>query len=127
MEKSVNKVLSLVEELKNMIIDSDEYKKYNHYKNIVDNDEELKKIISQIKIKQKIIVNKDYRKKVIDKEEFELENLFNKLKNNKDYINYLESSKTLNNLITDIQKNFEAAAQKELGNSFSWNNISPIW
>lgn len=107
MEKSVNKVLSLVEELKNMIIDSDEYKKYNHYKNIVDNDEELKKIISQIKIKQKIIVNKDYRKKVIDKEEFELENLFNKLKNNKDYINYLESAKTLNNLITDIQKRFE--------------------
>ena len=108
MEKNVNKILSLVEELKELIIDTDEYKKYIYYKNVIDKNIELKKIINEIKIKQKNIVNKSYNNKKIDKEEFELKNLFSKLKNNEDYINYLESAKTLNNLITDTQKKFES-------------------
>ncbi len=107
MEKNVNNIINLVEELKDLIINSDEYKKYIHDKDIIDNNIELKKIISEIKIKQKIIVNKKYKKESVDKEEFELKNLFNKLEKNNDYINYIKSAKVINTLITDIQKKFE--------------------
>jgi cell fate (sporulation/competence/biofilm development) regulator YlbF (YheA/YmcA/DUF963 family) len=107
MEKNVNNILSLTEELKELIIDTDEYKKYIYYKNKIDNNKELKRVILLIKAKQKVIVNKESKKQNIDKEEFELENLFNQLKNNNDYCNYIKYARKLNDIITKIQKRFE--------------------
>ena len=106
-KKLMDDILSKVEELKNMIISSDEYKEYEKNKNLLDNNKEIKKIISQIKEKQKIIINKENSKKDKEKEEFEVSNLFRKLHSFTEYNNYITSAKKLNEIITKIQKRFE--------------------
>lgn len=104
----MNKILSLVEELKNMILDSVEYKEYDKYKKVLDDNKEINKIISMIKEKQKIIINKEAKNIDKESEEFEVKNLFKKLESYQDYNNYVRSAKVLNNLISDIQKRFES-------------------
>lgn len=102
----MDKILLEVEELKKMILNSDEYKAFDKYKKILDSNIEIKKIINEIKEKQKIIINKEARNIDKEKEEFEVKNLFKKLESYKDYNNYIKAAKTLNSLISDIQKRF---------------------
>ena len=102
----MDKILLQVEELKNMILKSDEYKEFDKYKKILDNNNEIKNIINEIKIKQKEIINKEARNIDKDKEEFEVKNLFNKLESYNDYNNYINAAKVLNSLISGIQKRF---------------------
>lgn len=102
----MDKILTLVEELKQMILNSDEYKEFDKYKKILDNNKQIEKIINEIKGKQKVIVNKEAKNINREKEEFELENLFKKLESYEDYNNYVRTAKVLNDLISDIQKGF---------------------
>ena len=103
----MDKVLLEVEELKTMIINSDEYREYEKSRRLLDDNNEIKSIISKIKKKQKEIINKEH--KGIDKEEdeFEVKNLFKKLDGYDEYTNYIASAKKLNMIITEIQKKFE--------------------
>lgn len=103
----MDKILLLTEELKDLIIKSDEYKEFDKCKKIIDNNEEIKEIINKIKEKQKVVINKEYKKISKDKEEFELQNLFKKLNSFDDYNNYITSAKKLNILLTEIKKEFE--------------------
>lgn len=102
----MNKIILEVENLKKMILNCNEYKEFIKYEKVIDNNREIKKIISEIKTKQKVIVNK--KAKNIDKEteEFEVKSLFKKLENYEDYNNYIKSAKSLNSLISNIQKRF---------------------
>ena len=102
MEKNMNDIIENAKELKDLILESREYKSYEKMTKKLDKNKEINKIISDIKIKQQQIVKtKD------NTLEEELNILFNKLYSYKEYNDYIDSSKKLNDLITKIQKNFE--------------------
>ncbi len=103
----MNNIVEEVEKLKDMILSSNEYKDYKKYEKILDNNREINLIIDNIKNVQKIIINKEDKKENTDKEEIELQSLYKKLNTYDEYINYINSSKILNEVITYIQKEFE--------------------
>ena len=103
----MDKILLEVEELKTMIVNSDEYKEFENSKKLLDYNNEIKSIISNIKKKQKEIINKEHKGIDKEKDEFELKNLFKKLDGYSEYTNYIASAKRLNKIITEIQKRFE--------------------
>ena len=100
----MNNILSDIEDLKLDIINSNEYKEYKKYDESLNNNSDIKSLITEIKNLQKEsekLGNKD-----IDIEN-KLEDLIDKLHSYEDYNKYIESSKKLNELISNIQKNFE--------------------
>ena len=103
----MNDILKDVENLKQKILESDEYKNFKKYEQILDNNKEINTIINNIKKVQQTIIKKEDIKENTDKERIELNTLYKKLDTYEDYNNYIESSKKLNEIITSIQKNFE--------------------
>jgi cell fate (sporulation/competence/biofilm development) regulator YmcA (YheA/YmcA/DUF963 family) len=104
MEKNMNNYLSDIEDLKNDILNTNEYKDYKKYDELLSNNSEIKSLIKEITILQKEserLGNKDIN---ID---IKLEDLYDKLHSYDDYNKYIESSKKLNELISNIQNNFE--------------------
>ncbi len=100
----MNNVLSDIEDLKLDIINSNEYKEYIKYDELLNNNSEIKSLITEIKNLQKEserLGNKDIN---IDNK---LEDLFDKLHSYEDYNKYINASKKLNELISNIQRNFE--------------------
>jgi cell fate (sporulation/competence/biofilm development) regulator YlbF (YheA/YmcA/DUF963 family) len=100
----MNNVLSDIEDLKLDILNTEEYKEYKKYDEILNNNSDIKSLIKEITNLQKEserLSNKD-----LDIEN-KLEDLFDKLHSYEDYNKYIESSKKLNELISNIQKNFE--------------------
>lgn len=104
MVKYMNNVLKDIEELKQDIIDSKEYKEYKKYNDILENNKEIKSIIKDIVSKQKELVSKLNNDKDLEKE---LDNLYERLNNYEDYKNYIEASQNLNILISEVQNTFE--------------------
>ena len=104
MVKYMNNVLKDIEELKQDIINSKEYKEYKKYNDILENNKEIKSIIKDIVSKQKKLVSKLNNDKTIEKE---LDELYTKLNNYDDYKNYIEASQNLNILISEVQNTFE--------------------
>lgn len=100
----MNNILEDVEKLKQDIIDSNEYKEYKKYNDILEKNEEIKSIIRDIVSKQKELVSKLNNDKILEKE---LDSLYEKLNSYDDYNKYIESSKNLNILLSKVQKNFE--------------------
>lgn len=103
----MNNIISDVEELKEKILSSEEYKNYKKYEEILDNNEEVNKIINKIKKVQQEIVKKEDKQEDTDKEEIELQSLYKELDTYEDYTNYINASKIFNEMITYIQKEFE--------------------
>lgn len=104
MEKNMNNYLRDIEDLKIDIINTNEYKDYKKYDELLSNNSEIKSLIKEITILQKEserLGNKDIN---ID---IKLEDLYDKLHSYDDYNKYIESSKKLNELISNIQNNFE--------------------
>ncbi len=98
---------NVIENLKKIIMDSEEYILYKNSVDNLNNNDHIKDIIENIKLKQKIIVNKENKGLNKDKEEFEVQNLYKILKSYKEYNNYIKSSRKLNTLLTNIKSNFE--------------------
>ena len=111
----MNEILNDVEELKDLIIDSDEYKEYVRITEVLDKNNEINSIINDIKRLQKKIVHQESKKEDTSENEKKLSELFEKLNSFEEYNNYLISAKKLNNLITDIQKKFEVCFNEILG------------
>lgn len=103
----MDNVIKEVENLKQIILDSDEYKEYKRCESVLDKSSEIKNIISKIKDLQKIIINKEDKKEETDKEEIEVQSLYKELDSFKEYRNYIESSRIFNDTLTYIQKEFE--------------------
>lgn len=103
----MDNILKEVENLKQMVLSSEEYKNFTKYQKRLDNNKEISKIIIAIKKKQQEIINKEDNNIYDEKLEFELSNLYKKLESFDDYNNYLKYAKQLNEIITTIQKNFE--------------------
>ncbi len=97
----------IIENLKKLIMNSEEYILYKNSVDDLNNNDHINDIIKNIKLKQKTIVNKENKGLNKDKEEFELLNLFRKLKSYIEYNNYIKSSRNLNVLLTNIKSNFE--------------------
>lgn len=103
----MNNIIKDVEELKDLLIESEEYKNYNDSLKKVELNKEINEVINNVKKLQKEIVNKTSKKedtKLLNKE---LNNLYDKLFSISEYKEYIDNSKKLNELITSIQKNFE--------------------
>ena len=91
----MNNILKDIEDLKKEILNTNEYKEYKKYEELLDNNSEIKSLIKEITKLQKEserLGNRD-----IDIEN-KLEDLFDKLHSYEDYNNYIESSKKLNEL-----------------------------
>lgn len=103
----MDNVIKEVENLKQIILDSDEYKEYKRCEEVLDKNSEIKSIISKIKDLQKIIINKEDKKEETDKEEIEVQSLYKELDSFIEYKNYIEASRIFNDSLTYIQKEFE--------------------
>ncbi len=100
----MNNILTDIEDLKSDILNTEEYKEYKKYDELLNNNSEIKSLIKEITNLQKKSERLD--NKDIDIEN-KLEDLFSKLNNYEDYNKYIKASKELNILISKIQKNFE--------------------
>ena len=103
----MNDIIKDVENLKDNIINSEEYINYKKSEKELDNNKEIIDIIEKIKNIQKIIINKEDKNENTDEEEIEVNTLYKKLNTYSEYTNYIENSKKLNDMITYIQKEFE--------------------
>ena len=103
----MNNIISEVEELKELIINSDEYKEYKKYEDLLDSNKEIKSLINKYTSLQKEVVLLETKNMDSSIKEKELDLLYNELTSIDDYNKYLESSKKLNELITKIQKKFQ--------------------
>jgi len=103
----MNNIINEVEELKELIINSDEYKEYKKYNDLLESNKEVKELVNKYTNMQKEIVLLESKKEDTSDKEKSLELLFSELNEISDYKNYLESSKNLNKLITNIQNKFQ--------------------
>ena len=103
----MNDIIKEVENLKEDVLNSKEYKDFKKYESILDNNKEINNIITKIKRLQQQIIKKEDKKENTDKDEIELQSLYKELNTYPDYTNYINSSKKLNEVITYIQKEFE--------------------
>ena len=103
----MNNILEDVLELKELILETDEYKNYKSSLNKIESNNKVNTLIKDIVSKQKEITNKEYKKVDTSLLEQELDSLYEELNNIKEYSDYIENSILLNNLITNIQNKFE--------------------
>ena len=103
----MNNILEDVLELKELILETDEYKNYKSSLNKIESNNKVNTLIKDIVSKQKEITNKEYKKVDTSLLEQELDSLYEELDNIKEYSDYIENSIKLNELITNIQNKFE--------------------
>ena len=102
----MNNIIKDVEELKELIKETAEYKDYIKNKELLDNNSTVKDLINRITSLQKDIVHKQSKRIDVKDKNKELDLLYESLYSIKEYDDYISSSKKLNILITDIQKRF---------------------
>lgn len=103
----MNDIINDVNELKENILKSSEYLNFKNSEKKLDNNKEVNDIIARIKKLQQTIINKEDKNLDAEIEKIELESLYKELETYNDYIEYKKNAKIFNELITNIQKNFE--------------------
>ena len=103
----MNSILNDVEELKKLVLESEEYKNYKTSLDILDSNNDVKELINKITNLQKNIVKKMSKKEDVKIQNKELDKLYDELNSIEEYTKYIDNSKKLNVLITNIQKEFE--------------------
>ena len=103
----MNSIIEEVNELKELILNSNEYKNYKENLELVEQNEEINITINNIIKLQKDVVKLKHSKKEYKDKEKELDYLYVKLDRYEIYRDYIESSKKLNDLITSIQNSFQ--------------------
>ncbi len=103
----MNSIINEVEDLKELIINSSEYKEYKEYEKLLDSNPKIRELVNKyISMQKEIVLLENKNKYTLDKEK-EIDFIYGELINIEEYNKYLESSKKLNELITNIQKNFQ--------------------
>ena len=102
MEKKLSNLDSSINELKDEIMNSNEYKEYILSKSILDNNKDIKDLIKKITSTQKKLVNSGDPSL-----EDTLDKLYEELYSYEEYNDYIEKSTRLNILISDIDKELE--------------------
>ena len=82
-------ILKDVETLKEDILNSKEYNDFKRYEKILDNNKEVNDIINKIKKVQQTIIKKEDKNENIEREQIELNTLYQKLDTYNDYKNYI--------------------------------------
>ena len=100
MEKKLSNID--ISSLKNEIISFKEYKEYISSKEVLDNNKEIKDIVTRITSNQKRVV-----KTGDESLEEELDKLYEELYSYSEYNDYIEKSNRLNILISDTAKELE--------------------
>ena len=95
----MNDILKEVESLKDLIILSDEYKNYDKYLKKIKNNKTINLLINKIKKTQKDLLKNEIKKQI--------DEYYNELYLEEDYIKYIHASKELNDLLTILKMNFE--------------------
>ena len=103
----MNSIINEVEELKELIINSKEFKAYKKYEELLDTNSRVKELVNKYTSMQKEIVLLESKNNDTSDKEKELDLLYSGLTSIDEYNKYLDSSKKLNELITNIQKNFQ--------------------
>ena len=98
----MNDIINDVNELKENILKSSEYLNFKNSEN-----KEVNSIIARIKKLQQTIINKEDKQIDSNKEEVELQSLYKELETFSDYIEYKKNARIFNDLITNVQKEFE--------------------
>lgn len=111
MDSILEDVIKLKEEIKK----SKEYINYKKSLNKIENDKKINILIKKIKNIQKEIVNKEAKKINTEKEEAILSILFTNLFEIKEYSEYIDNSRKLNELLSNIQYKFSMELNKILG------------
>lgn len=102
MDNIINDVIDLKEAIKK----SKEYINYKKSLEKIKNNKEINDLVDKIKKLQKEIVKKESKKLNTESENATLSILFSKLFKIKEYNNYVNDSKKLNELLSKVQYNF---------------------
>ena len=112
MEKRLNNIKDDINDLVEYIKESDKYKRYLIVKDKMSKDKTIMSNIKRVKELQKIIVNLEYNKKDITKEEKEINNILEELKNYPIYSEYSYLVEDLNYEIKYIKETLETEINK---------------
>ncbi len=99
----MNKIDELISSISDDLKQEECVKQYFYYKNIVKNDEELKKLDSDVRFHQKEMCKNKNNPEVFEKEKALYEELKDKLDNNPILINYQIAKDEVFSLLVDIK------------------------
>ena len=99
----MNKIDELISSISDELKQEECVKQYFYFKNIVENDEELKKLDSEVRFHQKEMCKNKNNLDVFEKEKALYEELKNKLDNNPILINYQIAKDEVFSLLVDIK------------------------
>ena len=99
----MNKIDELISSISDELKQEECVKQYFYYKNIVENDEELKKLDSDVRFHQKEMCKNKNNPDVFEKEKALYEELKDKLDNNPILINYQIAKDEVFSLLVDIK------------------------
>ena len=99
----MNKIDELISSISDELKQEECVKQYFYYKNIVENDEELKKLDSDVRFHQKEMCKNKNNPDVFGKEKALYEELKDKLDNNPILINYQIAKDEVFSLLVDIK------------------------
>ena len=99
----MNKIDDLISSISDELKQEECVKQYFYFKNIVENDEELKKLDSDVRFHQKEMCKNKNNPDVYAKEKAIYEELKNKLDNNPILINYQIAKEEVYSLLVDIK------------------------
>lgn len=115
----MNDILSKVDEIIDYIKDSDLYKKYLFIENQMNNNQEIKSLVNDIKKLQKQAVHEQYLnnndKKVKELDE-KINNKLEKLNTIPLYSEYINIKEELNNIFSNIKNTIEVYINKKTSN-----------
>ena len=103
----MNDILKEVESLKDLIILSDENKNYDKYLKKIKNNKTINLLINKIKKTQKDLLKNEIKNIDNTLLEKQIDEYYNELYLEEDYIKYIHASKELNDLLTILKMNFE--------------------
>lgn len=99
----MNKIDELISSILDELKQEECVKQYFYYKNIVENDEELRKLDSEVRFHQKEMCKNKNNSDVFEKEKAFYEELKNKLDDNPILINYQIAKDEVFSLLVDIK------------------------
>ena len=111
-EKNKEEILNKIEELVQIIKDSDDYKRYLYLKEEMKKNKTLMSLINKIKKKEQELVNKEYRKENVDMLKQEIDSLNEELYSYPSYQEYLYLLEDINNNLQNVRQIIEEALNK---------------
>ena len=108
------KILEKTDELVNLIIESDEYKKYQNIKDKMEKDEEIMTLINEVKILQKEAVKKSSKNESTKDIDIFISDKFNILNNFPIDQEYLEVEEEINTVLQTIKNTIENYINKAI-------------